>query len=376
MKFFLIVVFMTIIGAIIGGVTNMIAIKMLFHPFKPYYIFGKRIPFTPGLVPKRREEIATKIGDVVETHLLTEALIREKLSSQTMKDTIQEAVQQQVNALQDDDITVQRIFKPFDIDVVNKGESWLKKVLIARLTHQYSEIASKRFKDILPLSLMEMLDHKVAQLDSQLLIKARKYIASDKGYRDIYEMLDAFFHEKSRILSVLLMFMTKDDLAARIQSELLRLTNHPKAQHIIKTQIVSEYESFKSLKVKDVITLAQFESHRNGFVNGLIRKLNLSKHSQQPLKELAPELMQYLMHEGSAKVTELIIYSIAQRLTRILKKVNISGMVEEQINRFDLDYIEQLIFDIANKELKLIMLLGFILGGMIGFFQGLVAIFV
>lgn len=86
--------------------------------------------------------------------------------------------------------------------------------------------------------------------------------------------------------------------------------------------------------------------------------------------------MQYLMHEGSAKVTELIIFSLAQRLTRILKKVNISGMVEEQINRFDLDYIEQLIFDIANKELKLIMLLGFILGGMIGFFQGLVAIFV
>ncbi|MBF9299470.1 DUF445 family protein, partial [Staphylococcus schleiferi] len=47
----LLVVFMIILGAIIGGVTNMIAIKMLFHPFKPYYIFRFRIPFTPGLIP-------------------------------------------------------------------------------------------------------------------------------------------------------------------------------------------------------------------------------------------------------------------------------------------------------------------------------------
>nr|MQS64076.1 DUF445 family protein [Escherichia coli] len=60
----------------------------------------------------------------------------------------------------------------------------------------------------------------------------------------------------------------------------------------------------------------------------------------------------------------------------IMKKVDLRGLIEEQINTFDLDYIEKLIIEIANKELKLIMSLGFILGGIIGFFQGLVAIFV
>lgn len=58
------------------------------------------------------------------------------------------------------------------------------------------------------------------------------------------------------------------------------------------------------------------------------------------------------------------------------EKVDLRGLIEEQINTFDLDYIEKLIIEIANKELKLIMSLGFILGGIIGFFQGLVAIFV
>ncbi|MDT4050567.1 DUF445 family protein, partial [Staphylococcus arlettae] len=43
---------------------------------------------------------------------------------------------------------------------------------------------------------------------------------------------------------------------------------------------------------------------------------------------------------------------------------------------FELDYIEKLIIDIANKELKLIMSLGFLLGGIIGALQGVIAIFV
>lgn len=49
--------------------------------------------------------------------------------------------------------------------------------------------------------------------------------------------------------------------------------------------------------------------------------------------------------------------------------MDLRGLIEEQINTFDLDYIEKLIIEIANKELKLIMSLGFILGGIIGFFK-------
>ena len=55
-----------------------------------------------------------------------------------------------------------------------------------------------------------------------------------------------------------------------------------------------------------------------------------------------------------------------------MKKINLRQLVEDQINTFDLDYIEKLIIEIANKELKLIMSLGFLLGGIIGFFQGVI----
>ena len=52
-----------------------------------------------------------------------------------------------------------------------------------------------------------------------------------------------------------------------------------------------------------------------------------------------------------------------------MQKINLRQLIEDQINTFELDYIENLIIEIANKELKLIMSLGFILGGIIGLFK-------
>lgn len=90
---------MVVVGAVIGGVTNVIAIRMLFHPFKPYYIFKMRIPFTPGLIPKRREEIATKIGQVIEEHLITESVILQKLNEPNTREAINDLVIKQLSKL-------------------------------------------------------------------------------------------------------------------------------------------------------------------------------------------------------------------------------------------------------------------------------------
>lgn len=376
MKVVLIILGMTLIGALIGGVTNMIAIKMLFHPFKAYYIFGKRIPFTPGLVPKRREEIASKIGQVVEEHLLTESLIREKITSEAMHTSIYNTVQQQITALQSDKVTLQSLVQDFHIDLHEKTETWIKHFLNERLNKKYLEIENEQIETLVPQNLMHTIDEKVLQIDEVILKRARYYISSDKGYHDIFEMIETFFNEKSRILSMLQMFMTKEAIAERVQAELLRLSEHPKAKRILKTQIQEEYQRLKSMPIRDIVTKDQFNVKLEKFIEECISHLQIKQKMHTPLNQLVPDMFIYLKSEGAEKLTAFIISTLAKRLTSIFKKVNIAGLVEEQINRFDLDYIERLIFEIANKELKLIMLLGFILGGIIGFFQGLIAIFV
>ncbi len=64
------VLILTIVGALIGWITNIFAIKLLFRPLKPIHI-----PLTPftivGLIPKRRNELAKTIADVVAHELLS-----------------------------------------------------------------------------------------------------------------------------------------------------------------------------------------------------------------------------------------------------------------------------------------------------------------
>ena len=55
-----------VIGGIIGYITNDLAIKMLFRPYAPIYIGSFRLPFTPGIVPKRLESLAVLLGREVE----------------------------------------------------------------------------------------------------------------------------------------------------------------------------------------------------------------------------------------------------------------------------------------------------------------------
>ncbi len=79
METFVYLLFMVAVGALIGGVTNFIAIVMLFRPYEPMYVFGKRLPFTPGLIPKRRRELAEQLGKTVVEHLVTPEGLRRKL---------------------------------------------------------------------------------------------------------------------------------------------------------------------------------------------------------------------------------------------------------------------------------------------------------
>ncbi|MDR1024278.1 MAG: DUF445 family protein [Treponema sp.] len=72
-------------GAIIGFVTNVLAIKMLFRPLRAYRIFGIRIPFTPGILPRERARLAKSIGAMVERELLTPQILRERLAGKELR---------------------------------------------------------------------------------------------------------------------------------------------------------------------------------------------------------------------------------------------------------------------------------------------------
>ncbi|MGL5649647.1 MAG: DUF445 domain-containing protein [Clostridium sp.] len=62
------IVLLTVIGGIIGWITNILAIKLIFRPLKGIKILNFEII---GLIPKRRKEIAKTISEVVERDLIS-----------------------------------------------------------------------------------------------------------------------------------------------------------------------------------------------------------------------------------------------------------------------------------------------------------------
>lgn len=59
------------VGGVIGYFTNDIAIKMLFRPYRALYVGKRRLPFTPGLIPRNQERLAKRISDTIMGSLLT-----------------------------------------------------------------------------------------------------------------------------------------------------------------------------------------------------------------------------------------------------------------------------------------------------------------
>ncbi|MBQ3409087.1 MAG: DUF445 family protein [Clostridia bacterium] len=81
-----------LIGAVIGYITNWIAVKMMFRPLKEIRIGKFKLPFTPGIIPKNKERIAKSIAVAINENLLTNSDLIDKLMSDDIQDSIKEKV--------------------------------------------------------------------------------------------------------------------------------------------------------------------------------------------------------------------------------------------------------------------------------------------
>lgn len=90
-------------GAIIGYITNWIAIKMLFRPHRAHYLFGKKLPFTPGIIPKEKGRIAASIGEAISQNLMNEEVLRHTLLSDEMLGKVGAAFDKGVDTLRHED---------------------------------------------------------------------------------------------------------------------------------------------------------------------------------------------------------------------------------------------------------------------------------
>lgn len=80
-----------LIGALIGYITNVVAVRLLFRPRRPLRVPGTGL-ILQGVIPRHRQEIAASVGRVVERELLDADCILERLSREGIQERVLAAV--------------------------------------------------------------------------------------------------------------------------------------------------------------------------------------------------------------------------------------------------------------------------------------------
>ncbi len=133
------------VGAVIGYITNDIAIRMLFRPHQAKYIMGIHVPFTPGIIPKEKARIAGAIGKAVSENLMNREVLEKSLLSDDMLEKIGNAIDEFVATQSGNDETIEQFASHYlsaeDIAAMrNDVTSGIVKMVTAKL--QSSDLGS------------------------------------------------------------------------------------------------------------------------------------------------------------------------------------------------------------------------------------------
>lgn len=173
------------IGAFIGYLTNKIAIRMLFRPLQPWYLFGVQVPMTPGVIPAKRHALAANIGEMVGRHLLTSKDIGAAVSQEPFQEHLKELVDRRIKEIFQQDLGSLQ-------DVIPRRFKAYFKVGIKTLKYQLGEglnsyLASDDFEEKLRGAIASRLE---ALADREL-----NALLDPHDRRDIYLFIDEVLRE-------------------------------------------------------------------------------------------------------------------------------------------------------------------------------------
>ena len=105
-----------VVGAVIGYITNDIALRMLFRPHQAKYFMGIHIPFTPGIIPKEKHRIAASIGKAVSENLMNREVLEKSLLSDEMLSKVGSAIDEFVTTQSGNDETIEQFARHYLTD--------------------------------------------------------------------------------------------------------------------------------------------------------------------------------------------------------------------------------------------------------------------
>jgi hypothetical protein len=359
-------------GALIGFVTNVIAIKMLFRPLREIQVWGIRLPFTPGILPRQRHKLAASIGAMVERELLTPELLRRRLGREDVRVKARESLSRFTAKLLDRPLgdfcdparMNQSLFELLGMPALeDRIADWVRAGLrshAGRVTGELERAAAEFYP-----GMAAALGAFLRRADVHRELEIHGWIFLNKAIRKL-NMFQRFVISAARYDQTLDEQMPEiiDDLIGQMEG----LAGDQKIRERVLSAAGAALGRLFSGEHPPLVPL----------ITGLVRA-ELGK----PLGELLPALglradvpLGTLFAVDAAKKEKLdealcsrLLRIADEQIEQVLASVDVRTLVSERIDSLEMIRVERIILDVMANQLKWIDVFGAILGLFIGLFQ-------
>jgi len=309
-----------LVGGVIGYITNDIAIRMLFRPHTAKYLFGIKIPFTPGIIPKEKGRIAEAIGGTISHNLMNQEVLERYLLSDEMTQKVRNSVEDFLNAQKKNQESVAEFLRHY------LSEEELQSIIASVNSSLTNQVHSK------------LTDSEVGKNVAHVVVE---HVVDKMKAMDPTEILSGFAGGFGGLKAA-----AATMFCGSLLGKFFSLLREP-AENILANNINSMLQKNGAEIVSNMIG-----NETQTFMNTPIAKLLEGKDEQ---------ISQIVNTIDSVYRT-----IISEHLPRILESIDIAKIVKERINEMDVNETEKLIFQVMDKELKAIVWLGALLGMLMG----------
>lgn len=362
------------LGAIIGGYTNHLAIKMLFRPHRPIYIGKFQLPFTPGLIPKRRDELAVQLGKMVVEHLLTPEGIGKKLTNEEFQKSLIRWVQVEVDKVITNEQSLRHMLEKWNIaHVEEEATGKIEHVITEKVQEFLAEYYT--WEQALPHSVHEKIENAIPNVSAFILERGIEFFESEEGKARLSKMIDDFFASRGTLLNLVGMFLGNVSVVDRVQPEVIKFLGQDGTEKLLTNVLQKEWEKLKGRDVKELETFVEKEMIVSSILSVVKVEETVSKFLNQSVQQVCAPVRETIIEKVVPSAVTKGLKWGTENVETILNNLHLAEIVQQEVSTFSTERLEDLVLSITKNELKMITYLGALLGGMIGLVQGLLLLF-
>jgi uncharacterized membrane protein YheB (UPF0754 family) len=345
-----------LIGTVAGGVTNAVAVWMLFHPYE------RRLGIQ-GAIPKNKARLARSIGRTVGEKLLTPGDVIAELDRSGLRSAVENRIAIVVaQLLEQDRGSIREMLPPELFAEVENALAGLG----GGIADEYARYVHSPEFEVTVLAFVQRARTQVSDIPlSQLLTQERRTMLAQQAAALSTELIEAARNESGR------------SARARIGDFLLQVAGSERTERFVERTVGEALERTEGRTVGDVLGAIPDDTYAEwilkaarspratdlafGAAGNAARKL-LDRRIGKPARWLPPDVPARIAQVAGPALWN---WTMTQ-LPGFLDRLDIEGMVERKVLGFSTKRIEEVIRGVTERELKLIVRLGYVLGAVIG----------